>query len=97
MVPVEERGPRWEDIRTVILAIEVVSPSSAQSDRVTKRRLYQEAGVITYWVVDPDARVVEVWHPEDTRPEIVTDVLRWRVRPDALELEIALEAVFRDV
>ena len=97
VVPVEERGPRWEDIRTVILAIEVVSPSSAQSDRVTKRRLYQEAGVITYWVVDPDARVVEVWHPEDTRPEIVTDVLRWRVRPDALELEIALEAVFRDV
>ena len=31
------------------------------------------------------------------RPEIVTDILRWRVRPDAPELEIPLEDVFQDV
>ena len=81
----------------MLLAIEVVSPSSAQGGRVTKRRLYQEAGVTTYWVVDPDARVVEVWHPDDTRPEIVTEVLRWRARADVPELEIGLEDLFRDV
>ncbi len=75
----------------------MVSPSSSRYDRVTKRRVYQRHGVATYWVVDPDARLVEVWHPEDDRPEIVTDVLRWRIRPDAPELEITLEDVFRDV
>jgi hypothetical protein len=37
-----------------------------------------------------------IGHSAD-RPEIVTDVLRWRIRPDALELAVSLEDVFRDV
>jgi hypothetical protein len=37
-----------------------------------------------------------IGHSAD-RPEIVTDVLRWRIRPDAPDLEIGLEDVFRDV
>jgi Uma2 family endonuclease len=98
VVPVEELAAQdWSGVRTLALAVEVVSPSSSRYDRVTKRRVYQRHGVATYWVVDPDARLVEVWHPEDDRPEIVTDVLRWRIRPDAPELEITLEHVFRDV
>jgi Uma2 family endonuclease len=96
VVPVDG-GTSWEDIEIVLLAVEVVSPGSARYDRVTKRRLYQRAGVPSYWVVDADARLVEVWHPDDDRPEIVTDVVRWRVGPDAPELDIALEDVFRDV
>jgi len=98
VVPLEEGDAEgWEGIRMVMLAVEVVSPSSARNDRVTKRRLYQEAGVATYWVVDAEARVVEVWQPDDDRPQIVTDVLHWRIRPDAPELAIALEDVFRDL
>jgi Uma2 family endonuclease len=88
---------RWDSIRMLLLAVEVISPSSTRYDRVTKRRLYQRRGVATYWVVDPDARLVEVWRPEDERPEIVTDVLRWRVAPGAEELEIAIEDLFRDL
>jgi Uma2 family endonuclease len=77
-----------------MLAVEVISPSSARADRLTKRRLYQRRGVATYWIVDADARLVEVWHPGDDRPEIVTDLLRWRVAPDAEELVIDLAELF---
>ena len=91
---VRDSNPGWDSIRTLLLAVEVVSPSSTRYDRVTKRRLYQRRGVATYWVVDPDARLVEVWHPEDERPEIVTDVLKWRIREEGQELEISLEQLF---
>ncbi len=73
----------------------MVSPSSARYDRIVKRRVYQEHGVSTYWIVDPDAQVVEVWRPDDERPEIVTDVLRWRVGGEAEELAIELAEVFK--
>jgi Uma2 family endonuclease len=74
--------------------VEVVSPSSARGDRLTKRRLYQRQRVATYWIVDPDARLVEVWHPEDDRLEIVTDSLEWRATPDAEALVIDLGELF---
>ncbi len=38
---------------------EVVSPSNAAHDRVTKRRLYAAHGVLHYWIVDPSERTVE--------------------------------------
>jgi Uma2 family endonuclease len=37
----------------VLLAVEVVSPSSAQEDRVAKPAQFARAGVGHYWVVDP--------------------------------------------
>jgi hypothetical protein len=42
-----------------------------------KRRIYQRAGVAEYWIVDLDARLVERWRPNDGRPEIVIETLRW--------------------
>ena len=45
-------------------------------------------------MVDPDAAVVEVWRPEDERPAIVTDVLRWRLAPEADELTVDLRELF---
>ena len=94
VVPTAEITEEWSSIQTLLLAVEVVSPSSARYDRIVKRRIYQEHGVSTYWIVDPDARVVEVWRSGDERPEIVTDVLRWRVAAGAGELEIELAEVF---
>ena len=94
VVPASEVTGNWRDCQTLLLAIEVVSPSSARADRFKKRRLYQRRGVQTYWIVDPDAQLVEVWHPQDERPAIVTDVLRWQVTPDAPELAIDLSHLF---
>jgi Uma2 family endonuclease len=64
---------------------------------LVKRRLYQRQRVATYWVVDPDAQLVEVWHPGDDRPEIVTDTLRWQLAPDSNELVIPLRELFENL
>lgn len=46
------------------LVIEVVSPSNAELDRVTKRREYAAHGIPEYWIVDPQEAnlTVLVWH-----------------------------------
>ena len=41
------------------LVVEIVSPSSARYDRVTKLRWYAGLGVPEYWIVDPQARTLE--------------------------------------
>jgi Uma2 family endonuclease len=94
VVPAHEVTGDWRDCRTLLLAVEVVSPGSARADRLTKRRLYQRRGVETYWIVDADARLVEVWHPGDDRPEIVTETLRWRAAPDAEDLVVGVQDLF---
>ncbi|WP_157987898.1 Uma2 family endonuclease [Jiangella endophytica] len=37
------------------LVVEVVSPGSRRTDRVTKRSEYEEAGIPAYWIIDPAA------------------------------------------
>jgi len=49
------------------LAIEVVSPSSRVRDYVTKRVLYETAGVSEYWIVDPMKRSIEILVLENGR------------------------------
>ncbi len=65
------------DAGVPLLAIEIMSPSSARADRGRKRELYQRQGVQEYWIVDLDARLVERWRPGETRPEILTERITW--------------------
>jgi Uma2 family endonuclease len=44
-----------------LLVVEVLSPSTAQRDRVVKRRIYLDAGVEEVWIVDLDAEKIEVY------------------------------------
>lgn len=94
VIPAGEVSTSWKSVKTLLLAAEVVSPSSARGDRLVKRPLYQRQGVQTYWIVDADAALVEVWHPDDERPEIVTNTLRWRVTPGAAEFVLELGTLF---
>jgi len=48
-----------EGIPTLI--IEILSPSTARTDRTTKLQLYARHGVPHYWIVDPEARVIEAF------------------------------------
>ncbi len=77
--------------------VEVVSPATARYDRTIKRALYQRVGVMEYWIVDLDARLVERWRPEDTRPEIVTDSLTWHPAGTSEPMVLDLEAFFKEV
>lgn len=47
---------------------EVLSPGTQRFDRIEKLRLYVEAGVGHVWLVDPLARIVEVYASLDRRP-----------------------------
>lgn len=65
----------------VDLAVEVLSPSSLDHDRVTKFDLYEETGVKEYWIVDPETKEVEVYILregafEEVGPFRVGDTLR---------------------
>lgn len=44
------------------LAVEVLSPSSGRKDRLQKMRIYQNAGIQHYWLVDPENRTLECFH-----------------------------------
>lgn len=83
------RAKGWADVRTLHLAIEILSPSSLRADRFTKRRLYQEQHVTAYWVVDIDHRLVEVWMPEATFPVVEHERLAWRY--PVLETDCVIE------
>jgi Uma2 family endonuclease len=82
---------------SLVLAIEILSPSSARYDRNAKRKLYQRFELPEYWIVDPDARLVERWGPDDTRPEILTDSVKWQPPGDARPLSIELTKLFAPV
>ena len=42
------------------LVVEILSPSTESRDRGYKRELYARHGVSEFWLVDPDARSIEV-------------------------------------
>ena len=88
---------RWEDVRRLLLAVEVLSPGTARRDRFTKRRLYQARGVPEYWIVDVSNRMVERWRQADERAEFVADRLTWTPAADMQPLELDLPAYFAEV
>ncbi len=50
------------------LAVEVASPDQDVLEMAAKARRYLRGGTRLVWVVWPDARTVDVWHPGDLRP-----------------------------
>ncbi len=81
------------------LVIEIASPGTRSRDETIKRRLYERADVVEYWVVDPDIDVIRVYRrtegPRFARPIELSheagDVLTTPLLPG---LEIPLGRVF---
>ena len=87
----------WSDIDELLLVIEILSPSTAFGDRNRKRPKYQEMRIPDYWIVDLDARIVECWRPDDSRPEIRSAQLDWKPRSNIPALSIVLPEYFSRV
>ena len=79
---------------------EVLSPTTAARDRVTKRALYARSGVAHYWLIDPDARVHEALALRDgtwVEVGVFDDTATARIAPfEAIELEIGRLFLPRD-
>lgn len=71
---------------------EVVSPSTASRDRVTKRSLYARAGVAHYWLIDPQARVLEALTLREgswIEAGVYDDTATAQIQPfEAIDLEV---------
>ncbi|MBI4501977.1 MAG: Uma2 family endonuclease [Gemmatimonadetes bacterium] len=87
---------KWTEITHLLLAVEVLSPSTARADRQEKRRLYAELAD-EYWIVDLDARLIERWRPDDQRPEILTERLNWQPASGNPAFELELPPFFDEV
>ncbi|SFG30256.1 Endonuclease, Uma2 family (restriction endonuclease fold) [Desulfotomaculum arcticum] len=53
------------------LVIEILSPSTTSRDRVGKSKMYYTHGVKEFWIVDPDAKVIEVFSPGEKNWNLV--------------------------
>jgi Uma2 family endonuclease len=75
------------------LIVEFVAPDTAERDRGLKRERYAHFGVPEYWVVDGEARTVEIYRndrPDPAVPEVVTGTWMWQPMPDGPVLELSL-------
>lgn len=81
----------------VLLAIEILSPSTAKVDRGEKRVLYQAQGVAEYWIVDVEKCIVDVWTPQTVEARTEARSLRWQPVAGRRALTIDLVALFASV
>jgi len=93
----QARTLKWAEMQDYLLVVEVLSPSSTRFDRFTKRRLYQDKGVLAYWVVDPDARVVEMWSPGSQLPVVERECLSWHPHGATAPFVLGLAELFRPI
>ncbi len=86
----------WREVARPILAVEILSPGTAGRDCGVERRLYQQAEVPEYWIVDLDSRLVERWRPGDELPEILSETLTWQPAESGATLDLDLAAFFSE-
>ena len=85
-------APGARSAPTPLLVVEVLSPSTAARDRRTKAALYFGKGVREMWLVDPDARAVEVSSGRGWKRFAGEERVRSRAVP---AIEVALADLFR--
>ncbi len=79
------------------LVVEILSPGNSKKEMKSKFELYEQAGVLEYWIVDPIHRSVLAYYLKDekfvgvTPPYTDEDILKSTVFP---KLEIELSEVF---
>ena len=80
------------------LVIEIVSPGSVVRDRVHKKEIYERAGVLEYWIVDPNYFSVEIYEYTPSGYSLFHDVEgEGTVKSNVIEgLEIDVSTIFSE-
>jgi Uma2 family endonuclease len=97
VVPAGHLRTMNDSVSKLLLAVEVVSRSSARFDRVVKRPRYQRNRVSEYWIVDNASQLIERWQPDDERPAILTEQLTWLPEGATKPFELDVRAFFVEV
>ena len=79
------------------LVVEVLSPSTSRKDRLQKMRVYQEAQVQHYWLIDPQEKTLECFAWRDGVYALVASGMEDHVveHPNFAGLLIALKALWQ--
>ena len=96
VVPLVKGAPMraWTEVGRVLLAVEVLSPSTRHTDRGRKRILYREKAVPEYWTVDVDERTVERWRPDESPAEVLVESLEWQPDGEVPPIVVDLPGYF---
>lgn len=84
-------------LRDLLLAVEVASPSNPSLDYELKRRLYLAEGVGEYWVASPEERMVSRWRGRNDAGTTIRDVLEWHPPGMTTPLRIDVQDLFADL
>ena len=95
---VSGRRPKsFSEVRQLLLAVEVLSPSTARQDRVVKRALYRDEGVPEFWIVDMDSRTFERSTPADARVDVLDTRVEWLPEGASTPFLLDVPAYFAEV
>ena len=99
VVPLVDGQPPEEfaEVGRLLLAVEVLSPSTARADRIAKRALFRDEGVPEYWIIDLDARTFERSTPSESRLETLVEQITWHADGASTPLVIDLAQYFAAV
>jgi len=78
------------------LVIEILSPTTSRTDRVTKAQIYARHSIPAYWIVDPEQEAIEIYLLEADGYRLAV-TLRGEtptIAPPFTELKIAARDVF---
>ena len=81
-------------LRELVLAVEVASPGKPLLDYQVKRRLYLDAGVGEYWVVDGESRSITRWRAGGDPGDVLTNRIEWRPSADVEAFVLDLPSFF---
>ena len=79
------------------LIVEILSPSTSRTDRVTKAQIYARHRVPAYWIVDPDQEIIDVYllNGDSYRLAVTLQGDTPQHLPPFSEFTLATSAVFR--
>jgi len=81
------------------LIVEILSPGNSRTEMKDKFELYQEAGVLEYWVVSPIEKTIQVWTLDEQgiyfsrQPKVEGDTVTTPIVPN---LAVDVTEVFED-
>ena len=81
-------------LSALMLAVEVVSPGNPRLDYDIKRRLYQDAGVPAYWIVDLEKRWVTTFTGAPGGAVVHDQRVRWMSAGASHPFELRLQEFF---